>query len=213
MWIDGRRQRPAWSVLQEDCAALNTPRPIERPCVASSDEGAIANSEGAGWIGKDGRQKIRWSYPYDIDERQTPSVGYHYPRYLRPLLHRWYGSKSNGCCWPSSSKQDSEIHDIKHDASLHSDCNRDGRCMEQTSYRICQRARKKRWLRWRKNHERLGSYFRDSQLRYREGMRSRSEIHSQPSSNVLTKGMSFHDNLLIKNVQACGSVQAGAIKK
>ena len=40
-------------------------------------------------------------------------------------------------------------------------------------------------------------YFRDSQLRYREGMRSRSEIHSQPSCNFLTTGMSFHEHLLI----------------
>ena len=32
---------------------------------------------------------------------------------------------------------------IKHDASFHSDCNRNGRWMEPTSYRICQRARKK----------------------------------------------------------------------
>ena len=38
---------------------------------------------------------------------------------------------------------------------------------------------------------------RDSQLRYREEMRSRSEIHLQPSSNFFTTGMSFHKHLLI----------------
>ena len=90
LWLDGRRQGPAWSVLQEECAASNRPRPNERPCLASSEAGGISNSEGTGWLGKDGRQKTRWSYPYLMDERKTPSVEYHHPRYLRPLLHRWY---------------------------------------------------------------------------------------------------------------------------
>ena len=79
---------------------------------------------------------------------------------------------------------DSKIHGIKHDASLHSDCNRDGRCMESTSYPICQRARQKDDRGDERTTRDLVLTSETINCVTERILRSRSEIHAQPRSNL-----------------------------